>query len=396
MASTAISLQLRPKHRPFRNPNFLHYFSSSTPDPNAEPQNPTTSTSSSSSSSSQSQSQASFSSYFSDVKASLKHQSPPQPPRKPFSLSSPSNPPQAPPSKVAASLEEIRKNLSEFRRRSAAPLPDDKSQSSSQSSRHISFQELYKRNVISKGEDSNTNEASKGGGKLSFDAIRESLRHLRSQKNQGSGGNTTNDPMSLSRFKESFKLRPVDPSVKESPVVIGGSDRLPSSVFGKEMREKKETEVTAMTTEFLRMYSYGDLGQKLRMLRPEVAKKETQKNWFSLAELNERLMKLREIEEKESESRIGGISFKELRESLAKLQISDAEKARKTSMERLNVLGTASFMLAPPKEHLVEKYFHPDNMSSSEKMKLELKKVRDELKMSESDCGSFRVQGKAI
>ncbi|VFQ83543.1 unnamed protein product [Cuscuta campestris] len=31
-------------------------------------------------------------------------------------------------------------------------------------------------------------------------------------------------------------------------------------------------------------------------------------------------------------------------------------------------------------------------MSSAEKMKLELKKVRDEFKMSESDCGSARVQ----
>lgn len=39
-------------------------------------------------------------------------------------------------------------------------------------------------------------------------------------------------------------------------------------------------------------------------------------------------------------------------------------------------------------------YFHPDNMSSAEKLKLELKKVRDEFKMSESDCGSARVQGK--
>ena len=33
-------------------------------------------------------------------------------------------------------------------------------------------------------------------------------------------------------------------------------------------------------------------------------------------------------------------------------------------------------------------------MSSSEKLKLELQKVRDEFKMSESDCGSARVQGK--
>lgn len=38
-------------------------------------------------------------------------------------------------------------------------------------------------------------------------------------------------------------------------------------------------------------------------------------------------------------------------------------------------------------------YFHPDNMSSAEKMKIKLAKVREEFKMSESDCGSARVQG---
>jgi hypothetical protein len=39
-------------------------------------------------------------------------------------------------------------------------------------------------------------------------------------------------------------------------------------------------------------------------------------------------------------------------------------------------------------------YFHPDHMSSEEKMKLELQRVRDEFKMSENDCGSARVQSK--
>lgn len=33
-------------------------------------------------------------------------------------------------------------------------------------------------------------------------------------------------------------------------------------------------------------------------------------------------------------------------------------------------------------------------MSSAEKLKIELAKVRDEFKMSESDCGSARVQSK--
>lgn len=41
-------------------------------------------------------------------------------------------------------------------------------------------------------------------------------------------------------------------------------------------------------------------------------------------------------------------------------------------------------------------YFHPDNMSSAEKLKIELAKVREEFKMSESDCGSSRVQGEQL
>ncbi|XP_075670256.1 uncharacterized protein LOC142640028 [Castanea sativa] len=115
-----------------------------------------------------------------------------------------------------------------------------------------------------------------------------------------------------------------------------------------------------MKTDFVKMYSYGELGEKLRKLRPSVeeGKKEGETLWFSLSELNQRLMKLREMEEKDTESRIGRISFKDLRESL----------------------------------NWMSRYFHPDNMSSAEKLKIELAKVRDEFKMSDSDCGSGRIQ----
>lgn len=163
------------------------------------------------------------------------------------------------------------------------------------------------------------------------------------------------------------------------------------------MREKREPVSPALKTEFVKMYSYGELGQKLKMLRPAAAT-EGKKDWFSLGELNERLMKLREMEEKETDLRIGGVSFKDLRDSLVTLRKSSDESSKKSNMQRLAIIGKLGgqvipdFMLLPPKDHLVEKYFHPDNMSSEEKLKLELKKVRDEFKMSESDCGSSRVQ----
>ncbi|CAL5440254.1 unnamed protein product [Camellia sinensis] len=170
MALIGIALQLRPKHRAIQNPSFIFFFSSSTSDSNVGDQNTL------SSSQSQFQSQSSLYSYFSDVRASLKQQQSPQQkyrqqPSK-CSLSSPQTPSEV------ASLEDIRKNRSGFRRRSAVPTPEDKSSSSSPPlppSQPILFQELCKRNVISKGEIS-TNEASIGGRY----AIRESLKQHRS------------------------------------------------------------------------------------------------------------------------------------------------------------------------------------------------------------------------
>ncbi|XP_030971298.1 uncharacterized protein LOC115991620 [Quercus lobata] len=406
----AAALQLRPKHRTtlHNNPSLIHLFSSSnssTPPPPSPP-DPTTSD----------QSQSSFTSYFSDVKASLKHQQQQQQrPTSPFSPRNPTNPSSKPsnpsfskPSKVA-SLEEIRKNLSEFRSRSAVPpptiQPNNSNSAPSSSSQHISFQELYKRNVTAKAAEenaaNNTTDSALGklgagaGGKLSFDAIRESLRQLRLTNDSPQNERRSGDPMSLSAFKNSLKLKPAP----DSAPVFGGTDSLPVSVFGKERERKEgERETMAMKTEFVKMYSYGELGEKLRKLRPSVqgGKKEGDSLGFSLSELNERLMKLREMEEKETESRIGGVSFKDLRESLVWLRLTETEKAKKNSIQRLDILGqlgrTPNFMLQPPKEHLVEKYFHPDNMSSAEKMKIELAKVRDEFKMSDSDCGSARVQ----
>ncbi|XP_059638618.1 uncharacterized protein LOC132280877 [Cornus florida] len=391
MAAT-VALQLRPKHRTIGNPNFIHFFSSSTSDPNAEDQNATSSPPSQpqpqpqSQSQSQSQPQPSFSSYFSEVKSSLK-QSPPQQrqPRKPFPPSfSTTN------TTNVAPLEDILKNLAEFRSRSAVPPPGG--QPSPPQSQHVSFQELYKRNVISTGEGSNAAEANKDT-KLSFQAIRESMRQIRSNtpKQQGNGGVRLNDPMSLSNFKEVLNTKSGDPNANKSKTAFGGND-LPLSVFGREMNAKMNLESAVMKTEFVKMYDYDELGKKLRMLRPAT----NGGNWFSFGELNQRLMKLREIEEKETQSKIVGVNYSDLRESLQKLKLLDEEKIKKVSFQKLNVLGQLTgpptFMLSPPKEQVVEKYFHPDNMSSAEKLKLQLKKVRDEFKLSESDCGSTPVQ----
>lgn len=152
-------------------------------------------------------------------------------------------------------------------------------------------------------------------------------------KNQSDSRGKTNDQMSLSRFKESLKLKAGQNADVESPMIIGGSDGLPA-FFGKEKIGGEDDNVggkPALRTGLLKMYDYSELGTKLKMLRP--AKKKGK--WFSLHELNERLAKLREIEEKESLTRVGGISWKDLRETMVKFTLSDEEKTRKKSSKLL-------------------------------------------------------------
>ncbi|ESR40772.1 30S ribosomal protein S15 [Citrus sinensis] len=364
----------KPKHRSLTNPSLIHLFSTSQNDNNDNNNN---------------YSNSSLNSYFSDVKASLRKQTPPN-----QTTSSSSSSSRGPPSKVA-SLEEIRRNLAEFRQRSTVPPPiesnstESQSQSQTQSqsqSQHISFQELYKRNTV------NETLASKPSGKPSFEAIRESLRQMRARSNNDNNNNNrgngvkNSDPLSLKNFTNTLRMKPADDNAHR---VIGGSQELPALVFGKEKKEEeKAVELERMKTDFVKMYSFEELGDKLKKLRPEGLE-----GGFSLRELNERLMRLRVMEMNESNSKIGAGTISALRSSLARIQIEKEEKAR---VQRINILegfgGTPEYLLHPPKEHLVEKYFHPDNMSSAEKMKIELAKVREEFKMSESDCGSARVQ----
>lgn len=163
-------------------------------------------------------------------------------------------------------------------------------------------------------------------GDLSFEVIRESLRLMKS-KAPTNTGKRSEDAMSFSALKDRLKLNPMDKNESTNSTVIGGIQGLPLRAFEKEDASVKE----GMSTEFVKMYSYGELGQKLRILRPEV--KEGEKGWFSLEELNERLRKLREMEEKEAESRIGGKIMKDVKQSLVRLKQLDEEKTRKISSE---------------------------------------------------------------
>ncbi|KAK2644683.1 hypothetical protein Ddye_019878 [Dipteronia dyeriana] len=373
---SAMALHLcRPKYRFPNNPSLIHLFSTSSSNDDDDNKNDSNNSNNRSSS---------LNSYFSDVKANLKKQSTQ--------------------TTSSSSLEEIRKNLAVYRQRSAVPPPaTEPNPAAFQSPHHISFQELFKRHQSP--SENQSNEMKPATGKRSFEAIRESLRQMKSNTNTNSNYinrsnmNAGNNADSLSKSAFENRLNSMTLDGVSGSRVIGGTQELPVSVFGREMKEGRkggEKERAGMKTEFVKMYSYVELGEKLRQLRPPKGTKKSGGGGFSLEELNERLMRLREMEEKDTESRIGGVPFRELRESLQRLKMSGDEKQKKSSTARLDILGhlggTPSFMLHPPKEHLVEKYFHPDNMSSEEKMKIELTKVRNEFKMSESDCGSARVQ----
>ncbi|MQM06445.1 hypothetical protein Taro_039271 [Colocasia esculenta] len=335
---------------------------------------------------------SSYDSLFNEVKARLK-QAPPSTPRR-IPLSPPEPPPvgsQSAPPSAAASLEEIRRNLADFRLDRKPPLSSGPA---------ISFQDIYKNSVLGGADD-----APAAKERPSLESIRESLRQLRAAQPpsgtqtgfgqpRGPGPGGLSHPFDLQSLKDRLNLQPGDAATGGR---MGGGEPLPDSIFGRELSEKRKgeeggKEPAARKTEFLKLYDFEELGDKLRRLRPEEAEAgKKKKGWFSLEELNERLAKLRELEEKETYS-IGGVSFRDLRDSLLKLRDADNKKTLMNKFSILSNLGgqvTPIYMLKPPKEHL---YFHPDHLSAAEKLKLELKNVRDDFKMSESDCGSTRVQ----
>lgn len=144
---------------------------------------------------------------------------------------------------------------------------------------------------------------------------------------------TTPSAFSLESLKESLKLKPPPQTQTQTPGshFLGEEGSLPHSIFGKELEGKKtESESRALKTEFVKMYTYNELGKKLKLLRPPAAA-AAKKDWFSLEELNERLIKLREMEVKEMESWVGGFPFKDLRDSLLTLRKTSDESSKKSS-----------------------------------------------------------------
>ncbi|XP_065867016.1 uncharacterized protein [Euphorbia lathyris] len=367
----------KPKHRSLTNPSLIHLFSSSPYQdaPNSPSQSP----------SEEQQQQTSYSSYFSHLKASLKEKQENQQSDPHLTTPGNVNPSISKSAGDSAPFDGIKKNLQEFPRRSnTAGQPN----SDQQNQPFVLFQDLYKRHANVKSQEGTVTTQSSpnyaNSSISSFAAIRDTLGQLRINTSP-KPGSKSGDPVSFSDLSGRFKLKPESEKGPLESTVIGGTQELPLSMSTKEQMTGKDNR----SIEFVKMYNMNELGDKLRNLRPELK----EKGWFSLEELRERLRKLRTMEVEEMVKSRPGIPIQALRDSLEKIKEQDSLK--KDSIPRLNILGQLGgpdFMAYPPQEHLVEKYFHPDNMSSAEKLKLELSNVREEFKMSESDCGSARVQ----
>jgi len=169
-----------------------------------------------------------------------------------------------------------------------------------------------------------------------------------------------------------------------------------SNIFNPELQRNLKAvgagkEEKDSTIALLRHYSHEELGKRLAELRPAVAAKDG-KEWFSLKELQGRIAKLAELEKQENQVSGYRTEIKNCLELLNNKQEKPTLSVNIPSLLNLGGQLTLDYMNRPPQEELLEKYFHPDHMSSEEKMKLELQRVRDEFKMSENDCGSARVQ----
>jgi ribosomal protein S15 len=249
-------------------------------------------------------------------------------------------------SSTVSNLEGIASSFSEFHLRTAPPPP-----SGADPTDPLSLEESYKRNLAGP-------KSSNPVRKDEFFILDEIQKKVRQEKQYATPAAVLFSQMSANN---------INPR------------NLSKAVFEKESAEADKVKFIS--------YSHKELGKRLMDLRPEEAKGSNKS--FSLEELNKRLMKLRENDRNRPACPASYNNM--VRHSINEIAVENPPSITRAVSVHTDFL-TPNYMKKPPKEDLVERYFHPDNMSSAEKMKLELQKVRDEFKMSESDCGSSRVQ----
>lgn len=154
---------------------------------------------------------------------------------------------------------------------------------------------------------SDSSKTTIGGGGIGLDVIRGSLNQLKNAPNQ----------------------TPVTPRWRPnmSPG-NSGTSLLPDSMFGKEIRDRLAKVNDSGSFGTVRLYMHDELGEKLKNLRPQVKGKD----WFSIAELSERLKKVREMDEIDAKSSKSSADtnqvFNILKDSVQHIKAKEAEKPK--------------------------------------------------------------------
>lgn len=154
--------------------------------------------------------------------------------------------------------------------------------------------------------------------------------------------------------------------------------------------------------EDIKTYTYEELGEKLRQARPPTEEMLSSATGLSFGELRTRFQKIEQMENGGKENKDDRTDYEELRDSLNQLKpIGPMKSATKQlSYEELTFLNQSGVRTGfcekieytPPKDDLLTKYYSDAQLSSKERLKLKIKKLREEFQTHDCDSGSPQVQ----
>lgn len=145
----------------------------------------------------------------------------------------------------------------------------------------------------------------------------------------------------------------------------------------------------------IKTYTYEELGEKLRKARPPKELILSSATGLSFGELRSRFQ---QIEKEEQDGQDTKPDYRDIKESLNHLKNSKDLK-RQLSYEELTFVRTsgvrgtrARIEYTPPNDDLLTKYYSEEQLSSKERLKLEISKLKEQFQTHEYDTGSPQVQ----
>ncbi|KAH7414747.1 hypothetical protein KP509_14G008500 [Ceratopteris richardii] len=143
----------------------------------------------------------------------------------------------------------------------------------------------------------------------------------------------------------------------------------------------------------LKTYTYEELGEKLRMVRPPKEQILSSATGLSFGELRARLERIEEEETKLGQNE----EYMVLKEGLSKLRPFHTRQLTHEDLIFVQESGVRTSLrerieYSPPNDELLTKYYSEIQLSSKERLKLQIKKLKEEFQVHEYDSGSPQVQ----